>query len=112
MTSLYRYQLDTETGSIKVTEVTNYEIGNYHNKGHYWRYRRNGSYNYCYEDDIDRFKHNQVYTFNPDIEFARKIIFNSLEDRRDRANREYIKLNQLVNKMYMGEVNESKVNNE
>lgn len=99
---LYRFNLDEETGFIKRLEITDYCNVVSYNKREY-RYRLNGTVRIVRESSLDRFVHNQVHTFDPDIENARKIMVSDLSIKARKAQKEYIRYTSLRNKLY-GEV--------
>ena len=99
MKTLYKFILDTDTGKISVQEITDYdyEEGYWINRKKYWRYK-SGSWYYCYENDLDRYKCGHVYSFNPDFDHAYEIIIHELKSRADKAKAEYEKYEKLYNK--------------
>lgn len=91
MRPVYRFKLCDFTGKISVTKITVYEEGKWSNTRKYYKYRGTSCVNYFYSDSMDRFKNNQVYSFNPDLEHAREIIRQALEMKANKAHLDYLK---------------------
>lgn len=47
----------------------------------YYSYKDKGVKKYVYEDKLDKFDHNRVYTFKDDIKYVRNIIKYTLNDK-------------------------------
>ncbi len=93
MQPLYCFKLNEETGEIRQFKITEYEIGRAHwsNKQSYYRFKINGATFYCYENDLNRFKHSHVYSHSPSLDHAKSIIITEVKKRRAKARREYKK---------------------
>ena len=66
----------------------------------YYRYRGSSQWNYAREENFDQLKNNGVYTFNPDIEHARSIIFKVLSDKSNDLYNQYQKIHDLCCKLW------------
>ena len=88
MNPLYKFVLDEETYKISVQEITDYEDGKWTDRNKYWRYKKSGSYMYCYAKDLDKFKNFHVYSFNPDINHAKDIMIEAISQRLIKAQTE------------------------
>lgn len=88
MEPLYKFILDEETGEIRVQKITDYEDGKWTDREKYWRFKKSGSYMYCYAKDLDRFKSSHVYSFNPDINHAKDIIVEAIGQKVAKAQAE------------------------
>lgn len=102
MKPLYYFKLNAETGELTRKEIKEYEEKNstnytYGNR-HYYRWK-NVCYMYCYDNDLDRFKHNHLYSFNGDYDRAYKIVHDALFEKVDEATKTYNKLMTLFNKV-------------
>ena len=90
---LYKFTLNKEIGCVDVLEVTNYDLintGLYSSPiKHYYRYRHNGLMYYVFLRDLDKFKNNHVYSFNPNKNSALMIMMDDIQRRMDNAYKEY-----------------------
>jgi hypothetical protein len=50
-------------------------------------------------DKMDKFLSGHVYSFNPDILYAKSIIMNNVKIRRAKAKREYERWNDVFEKL-------------
>lgn len=100
MKPIYKFVLDEETGEITVQEITEYRI-KVHEFTHRKTYIHKAIYgaNYTREESFDQLKHSHVYSFNPDIAHARKIILESVNARASKAFKEYKRWSEVKTKM-------------
>ena len=103
--TLYLFKLDAETGEIKCTSIYNYSIKyvsiNSPCKDDYYRFEMDYHIKYAYRRDLDRYKNYQVYSFDPDINHARKIIFDALNEKSMKAYDDYKRFSILLSKIKM-----------
>ena len=99
MKPIYKFVLDEETGNITVYEITDYTESKWSNKERWWRYRGPGCWMYIYESKLDRYLSGHVYSFNPDITHARKIILESVSAKASKAFKEYKRWSEVKSKM-------------
>lgn len=102
MKPIYRYHLSEATGTIHKVEITDYR--EYHpsplmpQKTEY-RFKLLGQI-FCVRDtQFDCLKHWRVYTFNPDYKYAKDLIWNELQAKKDKAYEDYLKYSQIMEKM-------------
>lgn len=100
MSPIYKFILDEETGKITVQELTEYTESKWANKERYWRYRGPGCWMYIYESKLDRYLSGHVYSFNPDITHARKIILESVSAKASKAFKEYKRWSKVYDLMF------------
>ena len=80
--TLYKFVLSEETGTISTVEITKYKYQQYANGREFLRYSMKSTSYYCYlATDLDAFKSGRVYSFNPDVEHARQIMIEALQDK-------------------------------
>lgn len=99
MKPLYKFVLDEEIGKILAQEITEYDSGKWLSNIGYLRYKENGIWKYCYTNKMDKFLSGHVYSFNPDILYAKSIIMNNVKIRRAKAKREYERWNDVFEKL-------------
>ena len=54
---------------------------------------------YIYESKLDRYLSGHVYSFNPDIEHAKKIILDSVNAKASKAFKEYERWSEVQSKL-------------
>ncbi len=99
---LYCFKYNEETG-----EITRIEIPEYTLETHYWT----GKKTYCFdkpkinksyshetiaEGKLDRYVTGKVFTFNPNIQYAKRIILETLTAKYYKAEAERLKLRDAV----------------
>ena len=88
MDPLYYFKLDTDTATVTRYMITEYEEisanSAFVTRKHI-RHRFKGAIRYVYGYDIDRFKSNRVYSYNPDMNHAIKIIQQALKVKWNKA---------------------------
>ena len=101
MSALYCFKLNEETGEvIKITiSPEEFEAKTWTNNKKYWRFKLNNQIMYCYEQNLDMFKNSKVYSFNDDIEAAKKIICQTISDRKTKAEKDLKRYSTLLKKM-------------
>ena len=106
---IYKFTLDKETGCVDVLKVTDYELintGLYASPiKHYYKYKCNGLVYYVYLRDFDRFKHNHVYSFNPNKDSALIIMIDAMQASMDNAMKEHDKWQDIITMLLDKEVN-------
>lgn len=88
MRSLYKYKLDEMTGEISKTEIKEYTeiMGiNANGKQEVKAYKIPG-YHPIDADKLDRYLHNIVYTFNPSIEYTKRIMISAFRAKYNNAH--------------------------
>lgn len=94
MKILYRFRLNPD-GSIETQPIDNYEDA--------WgdRYKWQGTFCVCWvkKKNLDKMFCNAVYTFNPDVNYARNIIINSLNDKANNLQKELDKVRDMIDKI-------------
>lgn len=100
MKILYCFKIDELTAKIVRYEITDYEIYKYHG-GMYIKFKaslgnKNNSKFEVPFNDLDKIYHMKLYTFNPDYNYAKKIINDDLINRRNSAYKEYDRYNELI----------------
>lgn len=106
MSPLYKFSLNEETGKIVVQEIADYteRSSSYSSHGkRYWIYKGIGCWMYVYESKLDRYLSGHVYSFNPDITHARKIILESVSAKASKAFKEYKRWSKVKSKMEVEE---------
>ena len=98
---LYCFKLNKETGEIKRIDIKNYERGKWTGSKNFFRYRINSNIYYAYENDLERFKNDRMYTFNPSMERAVEEIQKKLTSNRDIAKHELEKWETLLDKLHI-----------
>ena len=103
MKPLYYFRLNQDTGELTRTEITDYEEKNTTNytygSRHYYRWK-NIVYMYCYDNDLNKFKHNHLYSFDGDFVRAYKIVQDALLEKMEDAERKYRKWTTLFNNVH------------
>lgn len=80
--TLYKFVLDKETGTISTVEITKYKYQQYSNGVEFLRYgTKSTTYYCCFATDLDAFRSGRVYSFNPDVEHARQIMIEALQNK-------------------------------
>lgn len=100
MKPLYKYVLDEDTGKITVQEISDYHIkeNEYTHRKTYVHKEKYGTV-YTREESFDQLKHNTVYSFNPDIEHAKEIIWKSILEKFDKASEQKQKWEIMLKKL-------------
>ena len=100
MSPIYKFILDEETGKITVQEITEYRVkeNEFTHRKTYIHKTGYGS-NYTREESFDQLKHSTVYSFDPDIAHARKIILESVNAKASKAFKEYKRWNDVLEKL-------------
>lgn len=102
MEILYCFKYDKENGKLTKIEIPEYGTSTnrfterktyYFNKP---RINKSSSLYQVTEEKIDRFVNNKVFTFNPDVENVKQIIYSTLVDKMNNAHDEYIKYGEMV----------------
>lgn len=105
METLYCFKYDTETCEISKIKIQRYTVeqNKYTGRKTYkWSYPRINSVDmhYCLsEQKLDRYVSSKVFTFNPDVENVKQIIYSTLEERKDKAYEEYAKYQEMIHKI-------------
>lgn len=98
--TLYKFVLDTETGTISTVKITKYKYQQYANGREFLRYGIKSASYYCYlATDLDAFKSGRVYSFNPDEEHARQIVIQALQDKYETAMNSCAKFEEILKRM-------------
>lgn len=103
MKTLYCYKLNDNTGEIQRIEISDYvELTNS------YRWERPGGYvEYIYKKDLDKVKNNKVYSFDDNMDNCVDMIYRSLSEKKDKADRELNKYQTVMRQLcqrYMPEV--------
>lgn len=96
MKTLYRFRLNPD-GSIETQTIDDYTEA-FTNKTHYkWQ----GKSCVCWvkKTNLDKMFCNAVYTFNPDVNYARNIIINALNDKASNLQKELDKVRDMIDKI-------------
>lgn len=97
---LYKFVLNEETGTISTVKITKYKYQQYANGREFLRYGLKSASYYCYlATDLDAFKSGRVYSFNPDVEHARQIIIQALQDKYETAMNSCTKFEEILKRM-------------
>ena len=105
METLYCFKYDKENGKLTKIEIPEYKIitNRFTDRKKYCfeKPKINKSYSHYEipEEKFDRFVSDKLFTFNPDVENAKQIIYSTLEYKRDRAELEYHKYQEELNKI-------------
>lgn len=105
MENLYCFKYDKENGKLTKIEIPEYgtSINKYTSRKTYYfnkpKINKIDNYYQVPEEKIDRFVNDKVYTFNPDVENVKMIIYSTLEEKRDKAEFEYHKYQEELNKI-------------
>jgi len=97
MDPLYKFVLDEKTGTITRYKITEYKRGSWNNNS-YVRYRIKSQTCHCRMNELDLYKNNHVYTFNPDYKHAIDIIDNAIYNKLFIAEKTYEKWSNLYSK--------------
>lgn len=103
METLYCFKYDRENGKLTKIEIPEYKINTnrFTDRKTYCfekpRINKSDNHYQIPEEKFDRFVSDKVFTFNPDVENAKYIIYDTLVDKRDKAYDEYTKYSDLVN---------------
>ena len=93
MEPLYRFKLN-DNGQIETRVIDTYE-----ETGAFFVYKLNSVTHWVSKRNLCSVFHNQVYTFNPDVNYARKIILKTLNDKADTLQRELDKVKDMIGKI-------------
>lgn len=105
MAILYCFKYDTETSELTKIEIPEYqvEVNKYTERKNYiFRSQELNKSNSRFnipERKLDRYISGKVYTFNPDVENIKKLIYSTLEEKRDKAEFEYHKYKDMLRKI-------------
>lgn len=95
MDKLYCFKYNGENCNITKIEIPEYRIdtNKYTGRKTYCfdkpRINKSDSHYQIPEGKLDRFVNDKIYTFNPDVENVKQIIYSTLEKKRDEAEYEY-----------------------
>lgn len=102
MDTLYCFKYDTETSELTKIEIPGYKIitNKYTDRKTYCfekpKINKSDSHYQIPEAKLDRFVNDKLFTFNPDVENAKNIIYNTLMDKMDKAYDEYCKYVEMI----------------
>ena len=102
METLYCFKYDKENGKLTKTEIPEYGTSTNRftgRKTYYFNKPRINKSSGLYqvpEEKIDRFVNDKVFTFNPDVENVKHIIYNTVVDKMNNAHDEYVKYGEMV----------------
>lgn len=104
---LYCYKVDELTGLITQYEIKDYEFHKsaYGNKNHdTWSFRgiisKDCNYRYCIERfKLNRYVNQKLFTFNPSMDYGRKIIIDTIMDKAKQAHREEVRYKEILEKI-------------
>ena len=102
METLYCFKYDKENGKLTKIEIPEYGTSTNRftdRKTYYFNKPRINKSSGLYqvpEEKIDRFVSDKVFTFNPDVENVKQIIYSTLVDKMNNAHDEYIKYGEMV----------------
>ena len=105
METLYCFKYDKENGKLTKIEISEYatRVNKYTDRKTYYfnkpRINKSSGLYQVPEEKIDRFVSDKVFTFNPDVENAKQIIYSTLEEKRNKAELEYHKYQEELNKI-------------
>lgn len=108
MKILYCFKYDKENGKLTKIEILEYKIitNRFTDRKTYYfekpRINKSDSHYKIPEAKLDRFVGDKVFTFNPDVENVKQIIYSTLEEKRDKAEFEYHKYQEELNKINEG----------
>ena len=101
--TLYCFKLIEQTGEVRKLEITDYEELN-----NSYRWEQTGGYiEYIYKKDLDKVKNNKVYSFDDNMDNCVDMIYRSLSEKKDKADRELNKYQTVMRQLchrYMPEV--------
>lgn len=95
---LYRFKFDEESGTIKSEAIEDYKEVIWYDKKEY-RYKLLGSVRVVKDWNIDKYIHEQVHSFNPDIDHARRIILDAIEAKYCKAYKDQSKYKKILRKL-------------
>lgn len=100
---LYCFKLMEKTGEIQKLEITDYE-----ELTNSYRWEQTGGYiEYIYKKDMNKVKNNKVYSFDDNIENCVEMIYRSLSEKKDKADKDLQKYRTVMHQFcqkYMPEV--------
>ena len=97
MKTLYCFKYDEETGKIETIEIPEYrvDVNRYTGRKTYCfqkpRINKSDSHYHIPEAKLDRYVNNKVYTFNSDIQNAKRIILEDMTYRQLQAYNDLIR---------------------
>ena len=102
METLYCFKYDKENGKLTKIEIPEYGTSTNRfteRKTYYFNKPRINKSSGLYqvpEEKIDRFVSDKVFTFNPDVEKVKQIIYSTLEEKRDKAYKDFCKYGDMI----------------
>ena len=111
MKPLYCFKYDEETGKIETIEIPEYrvDVNRYTGRKTYCfqkpRINKSDSHYHIPEAKLDRYVNNKVYTFNSDIQNAKRIILEDITYRQLQAYNDLLRWQNSV-QIFLKENNE------
>ncbi len=102
MDELYCFKYDKENGKLTKIEIPEYgtSVNRFTERKTYYfnkpRINKSSGLYQVKEEKIDRFVSDKIFTFNPDVENAKEIIYSTLLKKRDKAYDEFHKYDGMV----------------
>lgn len=102
MEILYCFKYDKENCKITKIEIPEYKISTNRFTGRKTycfekpRINKSDSHYQVPEEKIDRFVSDKVFTFNPDVENVKQIIYSTLEKKRDKGYKDFCKYGDML----------------
>lgn len=95
---LYRYKFYEDSGKLEAEAIEDYREVTWYDKTEY-RYKLLGSIRVVKESNIDKYIYEQVHSFNPDINHAKKIIRNSVKAKYVKASKDIERWQRILEKI-------------
>lgn len=108
MIPLYRFKLNEETGEISKTVITDYHVSHSRYKGIDYLYMLNGIRHDVHYKNLDKLVNWKVYSFNGDLEQAKKVILDNLTMRHYKAQLDVQRFSAVIKHILGGNDGENK----
>ena len=95
---LYRFKFDEESGTIEPEAIEDYKEVVWYGKTEY-RYKMNGTLRVVKAGNIDKYIYEQVHSFDPDIDHARRIILDAIKAKYYKAYEDQSKYIEILSKL-------------
>ena len=95
---LYRFKFNEENGKLESEAIKDYKEVIWYDKKEY-RYKLLGSVRVVKAGNIDKYTHEQVHSFNPNIDHARRIILDAIKAKYCKACEDQSKYIKILSKL-------------
>lgn len=85
MDPLYCFKYDEEHGKVEIWKINNYTEGKQISNKEFYRFRIHGALRYAYKHQLDHCMNNRVYSFDPDLKHALKIMRDAAQAKLVKA---------------------------